>query len=103
MRRAAGLAVGVAVLFPTALLAEPRLPAGELVEVGRGETGFVAVAVAPGRGYAASRRAVHESVDGGRTWRERFRSPGQTEVRALAAEGAEPTRLLVATSHGLYG
>jgi photosystem II stability/assembly factor-like uncharacterized protein len=97
------LAVGVAVLFPTVLLAEPRLPAGELVEVGHGETEFVAVAVAPGRVYAASRRAVHESVDGGRTWQERFRSPGQAEVRALAAEGAEPTRLLVATSHGLYG
>ena len=63
---------------------------------------MVAVAALPGRVFAASRRAVYESLDGGRTWSLRFASPGQAEVRALAAAGTEPTRLLVATSRGLY-
>ena len=103
MRHAAGVAVGVVAFFPAVLLAEPHRPAGELVEVGRGETGFVSVAVIPGRVYAASRHAVYESTDGGRTWEERFRPPQTAEVRALAVQPDEPPIVLAATSRGLYG
>ena len=56
--------------------AESPLPLWERIEVGHGETAFVAVAVSPAtpeRVYAASRNAVYESRDGGRSWRERLR------------------------------
>ena len=88
---------------PGTVSAEMSVPAGERVEVSGGEVGFVAVAAVPGRLYAASQRAVHESVDGGKTWTERFRLPQQAELHALAVQGSEPATVLAATSRGLFG
>jgi len=53
--------------------------------------------------YVASSRAVYQSPDGGRTWRERFRTPAQADVTDLAIDPFDSRRVLAATTHGLYG
>jgi len=53
--------------------------------------------------YVASSRAVYQSPDGGRTWRERFRTPAQADVTDLAIDPFDPHCVLVATTKGLYG
>jgi photosystem II stability/assembly factor-like uncharacterized protein len=77
----------------------------ERIEADVGGTSFVAVAVhplAPAHIVAATRRAVSESTDGGRTWGERFRAPGTAAVRGLAVARTQAV-ILVATDRGLYG
>ena len=103
MRRVAGACVGLILAWPVTGWAATPAPTGALVDVGRGETGLIAVAVMPGRVYAASQAAVYESADGGKSWEERFRPPQQVQLRALAVQGLERPTVLAATSRGLFG
>lgn len=104
MRTMVASCIGVTILAcPAIVSGQTPAPIGQPVDVGQGETAFIAVAVAPGRIYAASLRAVYESTDGGKSWSERFRPPQRSELRALAVHGTEPATVLAATSHGLFG
>ncbi len=103
MRRIAGVCIGLVFTWPVAGWAATPAPTGALVDIGRGETGLMAVAVIPGHVYAASQAAVYESADGGKNWEERFRPPQQVQLRALAVQGLERPTVLAATSRGLFG
>ena len=75
----------------------------ERASIGQGETMFVSVAIDPTKSHhlvAASPNAVFESIDGGRSWQERFRALAQITIHDLAVEAAT---ILVATDQGLYG
>ena len=78
----------------------------ERVEVGRGETAFVAIGVdpaAPRVMVAATARALYRSSDEGATWEERFRAPSTTAISRIAVQGAEQPAILAATNRGLHG
>jgi photosystem II stability/assembly factor-like uncharacterized protein len=97
------LYLGVFLACHTIAVAVPAAPSGEVIRAGAGDTRYLAVAAAPGRVYAATEHAVHESQDGGKTWEQRFRPPRRAMLRALASQGLDSTTVLAATSQGLFG
>ena len=53
--------------------------------------------------YAGSERAVYSSVDRGRQWQQRLRCPASAQVTFIGVDPFDGRRVLVATTHGLYG
>jgi photosystem II stability/assembly factor-like uncharacterized protein len=53
--------------------------------------------------FAATRHTLYESSDGGGSWQERFRVPGQATVSGIAVKTTGQPSILVATDQGLYG
>ena len=102
---------------PAPAHAAERRARWERIEVGVGETAFVAVAVAPSAAdqlFAATPRHLYRSSDGGQHWQRLFRVPGSAIVsglaveeppalRAVGPEEAASLAIVVATDHGLYG
>jgi len=77
----------------------------EPIPLGAGETRVVAVAgdpEAPGHLLAATERTLYASADGGLSWVQRFRAPGQAHFTRLAIASGEPSAFLAATDRGLY-
>ena len=87
-------------------VASGATPEWELVRTGLNETAFIDVEVhptQPQRLFAASKRALYESVDSGRNWQERFRLPAQVTAAGVAMNAVQEPIVLLATDHGLYG
>ena len=85
--------------------AEERAVHWQRVDHDLGETHFTAVAVhppLPTRVFAASRRTLYESMDGGRSWQQRFRAPNEANIHQIAINGPEHPTILVVTDHGLW-
>lgn len=56
----------------------------------------------PGHVFAASRKSVYETQDGGKNWKHRFQSTAEAEITAIAYT-SESKAIFAATTHGLYG
>jgi len=86
-------------------LVSAQTPEWERMHVDSSDTHFQAVAVHPSqptRVFVATAHTLHESVDGGATWRTHFRVPSGTQITAIAVSASEHPTVLLATDHGLY-
>jgi len=78
----------------------------EPAHAGLTDTAFTAVAIdraQPERIWAASRRRVYASSDGGRNWVARFEAPADAIINDVAIGPPDPPTLFAATTRGLYG
>jgi photosystem II stability/assembly factor-like uncharacterized protein len=100
------LSVMIVVVVGVCPLAVAKSPAWQPASQGLNDIQMKVIVVDPRNPrllYVASSRAVYQSADGGRTWRERFRTPAQADVTDLAVDPFDPRCVLVATTNGLYG